>query len=94
MAIKRDAAHLKWIRQQPCCVPGCEWRGIIHAHHIRTAANSGTGMKPPDRDTVPMCGPHHRHGHLVGWRTFEARSRIDLAALAKDYAALSGTEMP
>lgn len=95
--VKRDLKHLVWIRKQPCCVPWCRQERplfVIHSHHVRSAANSGTGLLPPDRDTVPLCAGHHAEGHRIGWKTFEAKHHIDLAALAKEYASLSGSEMP
>jgi hypothetical protein len=43
----------------PCVVPGCSRRPVVCAH-LRTAVNSGTGMKPHDRYVVPLCDTHHR----------------------------------
>jgi hypothetical protein len=90
---QRDPAHLAWLRTQPCCVPTCTNMNI-QAHHVRSAANSGTGLRPPDSSAVAMCRVHHHEGHSTGWRTFEAKYGIDLAALAREYALLSGREMP
>ncbi len=90
---RRDPKHLAWVRRQPCCVPGCQ-RTQIESHHIRTAANSGTGLKPPDTATVPLCAVHHLQGHSLGWRTFQQAHGIDLTAIAAEYARLSGQEMP
>jgi hypothetical protein len=55
----------------------------VQAHHVRTAANAGTGLKPPDTAAVPLCDQHHYEGHQIGWRTFEARYRVDLAGEAR-----------
>ncbi len=85
------AAHLAYVRSLPCCVPDCHQRPI-HAHHVRTAATAGTGMKPPDTDAVPLCYAHHDEHHRIGWRTFHARYGVDLAAEARLCA--TGQPMP
>jgi hypothetical protein len=28
--------------------------------HLRTATNSGQGLKPPDWDAAPLCDTHHK----------------------------------
>ena len=89
---RTDRKHLVWVRQQVCCVPGCA--GPAEAHHVRTAANSGTGLKPRDRESVPACWSHHRELHDVGRLTFERRHRINLAEIAAWCDQASGTEMP
>lgn len=85
--------HLAWIRRQPCCVPECA-RLPAEAHHVRTAANSGTGMKPSDYDTVPLCHYHHLIYHHRGRQTFEQICHVDLDAELRFLRAASGTEMP
>jgi len=85
--------HLRWIRQQSCVVPGCRSTLPIEAHHVRTAANAGTGRKPDDAFACPLCWEHHREHHLIGARSFEARYQLDLLAEAARYAASSGTEL-
>ena len=83
--------HLEWIKKQPCLVRGCFYKA--DPHHVRTAANSGTGMKPTAYDTVPLCRIHHVESHR-GARTFQRRYGLDLSAEAAFYARVSGTEMP
>jgi hypothetical protein len=80
-----DEAHLDFIRSLPCCVPGCRSFAVTHPHHHRTAANSGTGLKPDDvGNTVPLCAEHHRELHDRGVKTFQAKHRIDLARIASE----------
>ncbi len=86
------AAHLAFVRSQPCCVPGCRTGAPVQAHHVRTAANAGTGMKPPDATAAPLCAIHHAEHDRIGKRSFAARYGIDLAAEAALLAA--GVEMP
>lgn len=90
---RRDPEHLAWIRRQPCCVAFCN-NGDVQAHHLRTAANSGTGLKPPDLEVVPLCGDHHRELHDVGRLTFANKYSINLEAWAIFLASVSGQDMP
>ena len=81
--------HKEWIEQQPCSASG-KWKlycdGAVVAHHVRTAANSGTGMKPGDEWLVPLCDKHHKEGHQKGWKTFERKYGVDLKAIAMELA--------
>lgn len=79
-AARANPAHLAWVRLQPCCAGRCQGRG--EAHHVRTAANSGTGIKPPDTDSVPLCRKHHAELHKGGAWTFQTTHEIDLEAVA------------
>ena len=83
------AARWEIIRALGCCVSGC-WHTPIDPHHVRTAANSGTGMKPSDDFVVGICAYHHRIGHHIGWKTFQKRYGVDLMALAKKLAQIDG----
>lgn len=92
-AVREDAGsspkHLAWIRRLPCAVRGSDCQGPVHAHHVRSAANSGTGMKPADRFTIPVCARHHDEGHRTGWISFESKYGISLHNLATKLAAAS-----
>ena len=80
---RKDPKHLEAVRSYGCCVPGCRHGGPIHAHHIRTAANSGMGLKPLDRgNAVGLCAHHHHEYHQIGHKAFEARYGVDLASIA------------
>lgn len=89
--LRRDSRHLAWIRAQPCCVPGCTLCPI-HPHHVRTAANSGTGLKPSDRETVPLCYRHHHALHQHGQDAFRLAYGVDLASEVAIYR--HGQDMP
>jgi hypothetical protein len=88
-----DTPHLQWVRAQECCVPGCKVQ-TIHAHHIRTSANSGTALTPPDQWAVPLCFFHHRRLHYVGQETFQKVYGVDLEAVMMWCREASGTYMP
>ena len=61
-----DAAHLKFIRLQPCCIPYCKRQA--EAAHIRFACleidkrETGRGERPSDCYATPLCPYHHRIG--------------------------------
>jgi len=79
--------HRKWIRQQKCLLDGPFCGGSMHAHHVRTASNSGTGMKPDDEWCVPLCSTHHDRHHK-GIKDWEWKG-VNMQAAAKDFAARS-----
>lgn len=64
---RKDEKHLKFVRTLPCLK--CR-KAPSEAAHIRTAANSGTGLKPPDWHVVPLCSQHHRIQHQIGQLSF------------------------
>lgn len=59
--------------------------GEMEAHHVRENGNSGTGIKPPDSDAVPLCTLHHAELHQIGVKSFEARHGCDLDSKAAMY---------
>ena len=58
-------AHRRFVKGHRCCIPGCLQTPIEFAH-LRTAANSGTGLKPPDWYGIPLCRQHHAMAHSKG----------------------------
>lgn len=63
-----------------CLVCGHESIETVELHHVRCAATSGVGLKPPNEFLVPLCSKHHREGHQIGWKTWQEKYEIDLAA--------------
>ncbi len=84
----RSPAHLKWVREHHCCVPGCE-QVPIEAAHVRTGTGGGMGMKPGDDWTISLCRDHHAEQHRLGERRFEETYRISMRELAKEFAIKS-----
>lgn len=80
--------HRRWVRSHGCCVPGCN-ASAIEAHHVRSAENAGTGLKPHDRYLVSLCAAHHAMLHAMGVETFQTLHRINLWMLAEEFAARS-----
>ena len=53
----RSAKYLRFVRKHPCCACG---RPVVDAHHIRRLRwGSGTGVKPTDLCTIPLCRNCH-----------------------------------
>jgi hypothetical protein len=84
----RSEAHLDYIRRCPCAVKSC-WITPVSPHHVRTAANSGTAVKPGDEWCTPLCHTHHMELHQCGRSTFQTKYKIDLTELARGYAMVS-----
>jgi hypothetical protein len=79
--------HERWVRAHKCCVPGCE-NGPIEFAHVRTAANSGMGIKPAGFG-LSLCSAHHSQSHSVGIETFQKLYKIDVIELAAAFVARS-----
>lgn len=87
--VKENPKHLAWVRLQPCVVEQLFCDGPMHAHHVRSAKNAGTGCKPADTSTVPLCAFHHAELHRNGVQTFDAEHGVCLKDLAKQMAEQS-----
>jgi Putative HNHc nuclease len=92
---KRDAGrsdtHRAFIRKHQCVLFGnpispCDLDHAIDPAHFRSAANSGTGIKPPDEFLLPLCRAHHTEQHAIGQRAFELRYGISMRQKALAYA--------
>jgi hypothetical protein len=85
----KSHAHLNWIREHGCCVPGCK-NIDIQAAHVRSGTNGGASLKPGDDWAISLCGFHHiEEQHRIGERAFELKHGIDMKALAREFAAKS-----
>ncbi len=67
-----DKKYLEWLKSQLCSNPKCPGIGgdIIPAH-MRILGNAGIGIKPPDRDALPLCFFCHTAEHegvITFWR--------------------------
>lgn len=83
----RDAKHLKFIRQLPCCV--CLRMDTVQAAHIRKGLpaheKGGMGMKPHDKWTLPMCHFCHAKQHEVGEVSFHFDMPLVIMLASKLY---------
>ena len=92
--------HLRFIRSLPCCV--CGSRKFVEAAHVRMASaihgkrETGTGQKPDDCWSAPLCAEHHRTGpeaqHALGEQEFWNRNKIDPCGLALALWCATGDE--
>lgn len=72
--------HRAFVRGHDCSVLGCK-AGPIEFAHLRTAANSGMGLKPPDWFGVSLCQDHHRRAHDAGHETMARENGMTLDRL-------------
>ena len=71
----RNADYLKFIRSKLCLI--CHRKAV--AAHVRDLAfGGGTGLKPPDYCSVPLCVTHHNHLDTEHVKDFEFLHNIDL----------------
>jgi hypothetical protein len=81
--------HRAWLRSHQCAVGRADCEGPVEVAHVRTAANSGVGLKPPDWDAVPLCRACHAQQHQIGMETFQQQLKVNLAELAMEFARRS-----
>ncbi len=72
--------HRAFVRRHCCCVPGCE-DGPIEFAHVKSRGAGGH-----DAHGVSLCLAHHREQHAIGIEAFQAKYKIDLFALAAEFA--------
>jgi hypothetical protein len=80
--------HRRWVKLHGCCVPDCPALSVDFAH-LRSAANAGIGQVPHDIFGVSLCRTHHDEQHRIGAEAFGDKYRIDLWALAAEFARKS-----
>lgn len=76
----------RFLRRRHCAVQGCMHADVVQAH-IRCdlpadAEKGGTGIKPADRYSIPLCNEHHMEQHRIGERTFYEKYKILALELA------------
>lgn len=86
--LRRSAEHLAFVRRLPCVV--CFKDGPSEAAHVRNKTDGGTGLKPSDRFTVPLCMEHHAEQHNRGELTFWGVLGVDPLNLALRLWTVSG----
>jgi hypothetical protein len=86
----QDEKHLRLVRSLECSCRGRGCIGSVEAHHLRSAGNSGVGMRPSSQFCVPLCLGHHREFHTLGRATFAAKYAIDLTSIALVLAEQAG----
>ena len=100
--MREDPLHTDFIKSLHCVVCGAT---PVDPHHVRVSMfntipdgcitvpdseRGGTGLKPADKWTVPVCRIHHDHIHAGGERIFWLALNINPLALAQSLYANSG----
>lgn len=77
----KDPDHVADVRKHFCCVClhlGERQRTRTESHHTTTRGAFGG-----DDTVAPLCVRHHKLWHLIGRKSFIARTGIDVADVAK-----------
>jgi len=80
--------HTRWVADRQCSVMGCCNDHTVVPHHLRDDPDvpfherGGTGMKPMDKWTIPLCMEHHSEIHQ-GREKFERRHGIDCSRICE-----------
>lgn len=82
--VYRSDSYRKWIRGHECLVKSAECKGPMEAAHIRIGTDGGTGFKPSDWWTLPLCDKHHAEQH-TGERSFYAKYKLDPKPIAMTF---------
>jgi hypothetical protein len=83
-SLLRDKAYLALIRQIPCL--SCSSRPS-QACHVRIGFN-GTGIKPADSRTLPLCYKCHHKQHAMSEKKFWLDLQIDPISLCENLFAI------
>lgn len=84
--------HRKFVRSRECSIAGKaghECSGPVVFAHVRTGTDGGTSLKPSDWWGISLCNDAHMLQHQIGERAFERRFKIDMKALAREFAKAS-----
>ena len=66
--------YKEFIRNLPCCVPGCKKKndkGQVDPHHTKSVGSGGS-----DLTCVPLCAMHHEEAHWSQVK-FQEKYRVD-----------------
>jgi hypothetical protein len=90
--LRTSRSHQDFIRSLPCL--GCGRAPQSEQAHVRTGTDGGTGLRPSDRYSVPLCAPCHRTGpkaqHTIGEPAFWSAKGIDPGQVAERLWTVSG----
>jgi hypothetical protein len=79
----RNEAYLQFIREQTCCVPGCN-ETPCDPHHVKEVGTGGMSLKCDDLLTVPCCRRHHSEFGNCGKETAQGRFKINFIEIERD----------
>jgi hypothetical protein len=93
--------HLRFVRGFKCLAcnhapPPTEYGHVnairphpIEAAHVRVGTDGGTGLKPSDWWTIPLCPAHHEEQHGMAEADFQVKYRLDMKREARKLAGMS-----
>jgi hypothetical protein len=79
--VYRSDGYRAWVRGHVCLVFSADCTGPMVAAHIRIGTDGGTGFKPSDWWTLPLCDGHHKEQH-EGERSFYVKYKLDPKPIA------------
>ena len=86
----RSLEHLRFVRSKQCAIQGMIGDSRIHvcsgpiqAAHIRMGTDGGTGKKPSDNFTIPLCAKAHHEQGQIGEGAFEKRYLLNTKNVAE-----------
>ena len=79
----RNENYLQFVREQPCCVPGCP-NVPCDPHHVKEAGTGGMSLKCSDLLTVPACRKHHDEFGNCGKYTAQMRLHINFTEIQRN----------
>src|ERR1700751_978714 len=86
--VGKRAQPFSFVRKLPCV--GCSHAAPSEAAHVRSGSDAGTGMKPSDRYSLPLCTECHALQHQFGEQRFWSTVRIDPLNVAFRLWTVSG----
>ena len=87
--VKREwPRHRRFVKSHGCCVPNCGFQ-TIECAHVRQGHQAGTGIKPPDWQTISLCSIHHAQQHQIGHERFDKMYGLNSLQIAAEFAAAS-----
>lgn len=87
--------HRRFVRSHECAILDrfTDWSdacaGRAEFAHLRLGTHTGMKQKPHDALGICLCAKHHKEAHDHGEATFQAKYKLDWAALAGEFARKS-----
>ena len=86
--IPRCEPYLDFVRSKGCCICGHP----AEAHHA--VGRRGTGVKPSDYGTIPLCRRHHQEVHALGVDSFQKKHDVSFIEVVANLMHYERTGQP
>lgn len=80
--------HRRFVRGHECAVANMDCLGPTEFAHLRLGTHTGMKQRPHDAFGISLCRFHHDEAHH-GEATFQAKYKLDWAALAAEFVRRS-----